>query len=71
HDWPFKGPFQIIFCRNMLIYFDQPTKLRIIDRLTRMLAPGGYLYLGHSEAMPQNVPSLKICGRTTYQRMEA
>jgi len=68
HEWPFTGPFQIIFCRNMLIYFDQPTKVRVIERLAARLAPGGYLYLGHSEALSGAVADLRLCGRTTYRR---
>jgi chemotaxis protein methyltransferase CheR len=68
HHWPFQGPFQVIFCRNMLIYFDQPTKADVIARMAAMLAPGGYLYLGHSEALPAAVPGLTACGRTTYVR---
>lgn len=66
--WPFSGPFQIIFCRNMLIYFDQPTKTGIIDRFAQMLSPGGYLYLGHSEALTQAHPLLEPCGRTIYRK---
>jgi len=68
HEWPFSGLFQIIFCRNMLIYFDQPTKTRVIRRLAAKLAPGGYLYLGHSEAFAGAVGDLRLCGRTTYRR---
>jgi chemotaxis protein methyltransferase CheR len=67
-SWPFAGPFQMIFCRNMLIYFDQPTKTNVIDRFAQMLVPGGYLYLGHSEALTQNHPLLEPCGRTIYRR---
>jgi len=68
HDWPFAGPFQIIFCRNMLIYFDYPTKVRVVERLAAKLSPGGYLYLGHSEALPGAVAGLELCARTTYRR---
>ncbi len=68
HGWPFGGPFQIIFCRNMLIYFDQPTKANIITRLIHKLSPGGFLYLGHSEALPQPIDGLRPCGRTIYVR---
>jgi chemotaxis protein methyltransferase CheR len=71
HDWPFKGPFQVIFCRNMLIYFDQPTKADILARLVAMLAPGGYLYLGHSEALTAMLPGLQPCGGTIYRRSPA
>ncbi len=69
HDWPFSGPFQAIFCRNMLIYFDQPTKARVVDRMVAMLAPGGFLYLGHSEALPGAVQGLQLSGRTVYRRI--
>jgi chemotaxis protein methyltransferase CheR len=67
-EWPFGGPFQIIFCRNMLIYFDQPTKHSIIERMSAMLVPGGYLYLGHSEALPHAIEGLRPCGRTIYRK---
>ncbi len=68
-DWPFSGPFQIIFCRNMLIYFDAPTKLTVVSRMVEMLQPGGFLYLGHSEALASVVPGLKPVARTTYMRV--
>jgi chemotaxis protein methyltransferase CheR len=45
------GRFDVIFCRNVLIYFDSPTKTRVLDMLARMLAPGGVLYLGAAETV--------------------
>lgn len=68
-EWPFKGPFDIIFCRNMLIYFDQETKKRLVERFVAMLRPGGFLYLGHSEALPFAFAQLEPCGRTVYRRI--
>lgn len=68
-DWPFRGPFQIIVCRNMLIYFDPPTKQGVIARLLDRLAPGGFLYLGHSEALTQTIAGLEPCGRTIYRKV--
>lgn len=67
-EWPFQGRFQIIFCRNMLIYFDGPTKSQVIGRLVERLEPGGFLYLGHSESLTQGFPGLKPRGRTIYQK---
>lgn len=66
--WPMKGPFDVIFCRNVFIYFDTQTKASILDRFVGMLAPGGFLYLGHSESLPQPHPQLRLIGRTIYER---
>jgi chemotaxis protein methyltransferase CheR len=66
--WPMKGPFDVIFCRNVFIYFDTPTKAAILDRYVALLQPGGFLYLGHSESLPQPHPQLRLIGRTIYER---
>jgi chemotaxis protein methyltransferase CheR len=50
-NWPFDGRFDVIFCRNVMIYFDRPTQQRLIDRFCRHLVPGGYLFTGHSESL--------------------
>ncbi|MEJ5300863.1 MAG: protein-glutamate O-methyltransferase [Thermodesulforhabdaceae bacterium] len=49
--YPFKGPFEVIFCRNVMIYFDKPTQQDIINRMASYLAPGGYFFVGHSESL--------------------
>lgn len=69
-DWPMRGPFDVIFCRNVLIYFDATTKRAIVDRLTRLIRPGGALYLGHSESLLGDHPLLRSEGRTIYRRLE-
>lgn len=49
--FPFKKPFHLIFCRNVMIYFDLPTRHELIKKLYRVMAPGGYLFIGHSESI--------------------
>jgi chemotaxis protein methyltransferase CheR len=49
--WPMKGRFQVIFCRNVMIYFDRPTQQELINRFYGMLEDGGYLFVGHSEGL--------------------
>jgi chemotaxis protein methyltransferase CheR len=66
--WPFKGPFDAIFCRNVMIYFDNPTKANLIERFTQHIRPGGWLYIGHSESLTGAHPGLKLMGRTIYRR---
>lgn len=66
--WPMRGPFDVIFCRNVMIYFDAPTKATLISRFIDILAPGGFLYIGHSESLLGSHPGLKLIGRTIYRR---
>ncbi len=65
---PEVGLFDVVFLRNVLIYFDHPTKEKIIRSLTSKLRPGGILYIGHSESLKgMNLP-LTLIAPTTYQR---
>jgi chemotaxis protein methyltransferase CheR len=66
-DWPMKGPFQAIFCRNVVIYFDEPTQDRIFRRFHGLLTPGGRLYVGHSERVV--APGFETDGLTTYRHV--
>ena len=66
--WPFRGRFDAIFCRNVMIYFDGPTKTKLVDRFTQQLKPGGWLYIGHSESLMGSHPGLELVGRTVYRR---
>jgi chemotaxis protein methyltransferase CheR len=68
--WPFHGLFDAIFCRNVMIYFDGPTKEALIDRFIAQLKPKGWLYIGHSESLHGTHPHLQLVGRTIYRRAE-
>jgi chemotaxis protein methyltransferase CheR len=66
-DWPMKGRFDAIFCRNVVIYFDEPTQERIWSRFAPMLEPGGTLYIGHSERVTGPAADIfETTGLTTY-----
>ncbi len=65
---PFAEPFQTIFCRNVMIYFDRPTQEQLVARLTRRLVPGGYLLVGHSESLSHIRHSLRMLHPATYQK---
>ena len=65
--WPMSGGFQVIFCRNVAIYFDDPTQERLWRRLGPLTAPNGRLYVGHSERVDD--PAFQSCGLTTYRRL--
>jgi chemotaxis protein methyltransferase CheR len=67
-SWPMKGPFDAIFCRNVVIYFDEPTQERVWSRFAPLLAPGGKLYVGHSERVGANVRGFESCGLTAYRK---
>ncbi|WP_245897978.1 CheR family methyltransferase [Pseudoprimorskyibacter insulae] len=67
--FPFSGKFDAIFCRNVAIYFDEPTQARLWDKLSDCLMPGGVLFIGHSERLdPKTSSKLKNIGITAYQR---
>jgi chemotaxis protein methyltransferase CheR len=71
-DWPMRGAFDVIFCRNVMIYFDGPTKERLIERFARQLVPGGHLYIGHSERVSGPATALlEPVGPTIYRRRAA
>ncbi|SFZ85613.1 MCP methyltransferase, CheR-type [Devosia enhydra] len=64
--WPMRGPFDAIFCRNVVIYFDKPTQMALFRRMVPMLVPEGCLYIGHSETLPAGELGLASVGRTIF-----
>jgi len=71
HDWPMKRKFDVIFCRNVLIYFDNPTKDNLVRRYADQLLPNGMLFLGHSESLLNKPDDLQLIGRTSYVKRSA
>ena len=65
--WPMKGPFDAIFCRNCVIYFREDTQQQIWARFKNLLAPGGYLYVGHSERVDCTGEDFSSDGLTVYR----
>jgi len=68
--WPFKGPLDFVFCRNVMIYFDKPTQERLINRLWEVLAPGGFLFVGHSESLTGIKHSFRYVRPTIYRKTQ-
>mgnify|MGYP006361657757 CR=1 FL=1 len=67
--WPVQGPLDVIFCRNVMIYFDAQTKAKLIERYTQMIRLVGWLYIGHSESLLGAHPGLELIGHTDYRRV--
>lgn len=65
--WPMRGPFDVIFCRNVVIYFDRETQERLWDRYASLLAPGGYMIVGHSESI-MGTKRFGLVGRNIYRK---
>lgn len=65
--WPMRAPFDVIFCRNVLIYFDKATQRRLLERMAGMLVPNGFLMLGHAEAIHGFDHLYRAVGHSIYQ----
>jgi chemotaxis protein methyltransferase CheR len=68
-EWPKQDRYDVIFCRNVVIYFDREAQKRLAARFADMLLPGGMLVVGHSESFPAAHPAFRSCGRTAYERL--
>jgi chemotaxis protein methyltransferase CheR len=69
-DWPMKGPFDVIFCRNVVIYFDRDTQRDVIGRMQALQRPGDHLILGHSESLLDISTAYRLCGNTIHQKVD-
>lgn len=65
-SWPVQGPFDAIFCRNVMIYFDKPTQSRILSRFVPLMNPEGLLFAGHSENFVYATDAFTLRGKTVY-----
>lgn len=68
HGWPMKGPFDVIFCRNVVIYFDKTTQRDLFERYANILKPNGYLFIGHSESLYKVSERFDNLGQTIYKK---
>ncbi len=66
--FPMRGPFDVIFCRNAMIYFDKPTQEMLVRRFYDLIAPGGYLFVGHSESLTGAKHDFKYIQPAIYQK---
>jgi chemotaxis protein methyltransferase CheR len=69
HEWPMKGPFDLMFCRNVVIYFDKDTQRVLFDRYADLLAPDAHLFIGHSESLYKVSTRFESLGHTIYKKI--
>jgi chemotaxis protein methyltransferase CheR len=65
--WPIRGPLDAIFCRNVMIYFDKETQLKILNRFAPLLQPDGLVFAGHSESFYNATHLFRLRGKTVYE----
>lgn len=66
--WPMRGRFDLIFCRNVMIYFDEPTRRDVVARIAKVTTSGGRLYIGHSETLGREDPNWRFERPGVYRR---
>jgi len=67
--WPFNNSFDIVFCRNVMIYFDNSTQRQVLERIHRVMVPGGLLFVGHAENFNESRDLFVLRGKTVYERV--
>lgn len=68
-NWEIPDGLDFVFCRNVMIYFDNETQARLLDRMANVVKPGGYLFVGHSESPFRLTQRFRLIGKTIYQRV--
>jgi chemotaxis protein methyltransferase CheR len=69
HELPFREPFDVVFCRNVMIYFDATTQRQVLERIHRVMKPGGQLFVGHAENFSDARHLFVLRGKTVYERV--
>ncbi|RDH85032.1 MAG: chemotaxis protein CheR [endosymbiont of Galathealinum brachiosum] len=70
HEWPFNGPFDFMFCRNVVIYFNKETQKELFDRYAELLPESAPLFIGHSESLFKVTDRFKSLGQTIYRKVK-
>lgn len=70
NEWPIKEAIDVIFCRNVVIYFDKTTQAKLFDRYANLLPDDGHLLVGHSESLYKVTDRFKLLGQTIYQKIK-
>lgn len=70
-NWSLGEPFDIVFCRNVMIYFDAPTQRRVLEGMHRTMKPGSLLFVGHSENFTDSRDLFRLRGKTVYERVDS
>lgn len=68
HSWPMKGPLDVVFCRNVVIYFDKETQQTLFERFANILSDDGHIFVGHSESLFSISERFDIVGQSAYRR---
>ncbi|MGH7182205.1 MAG: CheR family methyltransferase, partial [Nitrospiraceae bacterium] len=66
--YPINAPLDLIFCRNVMIYFDRPTQAKLATKFYRYLKPGGFLFIGHSESLQRLDQPFTLVASTIYRK---
>jgi chemotaxis protein methyltransferase CheR len=68
-SWPMKMSYDIVFCRNVVIYFNKETQRKLFDHIANIMPVGGYLFIGHSESLTNICDRFELVGRTIYRKV--